>query len=80
MAGEHLEQFIAGVVTEAVVDPLEMVDVEEQHGEHAAPVVFCAKSLGEQLVETAAVDQVGQGIVVRHLLQGHARLIQLAEQ
>ncbi|MNI99802.1 hypothetical protein D3C73_1589760 [compost metagenome] len=27
VVGEHLEQFIASVMAEAVVDPLEMVDV-----------------------------------------------------
>ncbi|MCY1421735.1 hypothetical protein D9M71_373990 [compost metagenome] len=77
--GEHLEQFIASIVAEAVVDALEMIDVEEQDGEHAACLGALQKLLGEQLVESTTVDQVGQGVVVRHLLQGHARLVQLAE-
>ncbi|MNH41093.1 hypothetical protein D3C79_1025250 [compost metagenome] len=34
--GEHLEQFIAGIVAEAVIDALEMVDIQEQHREHTA--------------------------------------------
>ena len=36
--------------------------------------------LGENLIEAATIHQVGEGIVMRHLLQLHPRLIQLAEQ
>ncbi|MNF60641.1 hypothetical protein D3C84_422630 [compost metagenome] len=78
--GQDFEQFVAGVVAEAVVDPLEVVDVQKHHREHAAFIGFLEQLLGENLVEAAAVDQVGQGVIVRHFLQRHSRLIQLAEQ
>ena len=78
--GNDLEQGIAGVVAKAVVDAFEVVDVEKHHREHAAFGGFLAELLGKDLIEAAAVDQVGQGVVVGHLLQRHARLIKLAEQ
>ncbi|MNX84541.1 hypothetical protein D3C86_1163470 [compost metagenome] len=78
--GKHFEQFVSGIVAKAVVDPLEMVDVQEHDRQHPAFVGFLDEFFGEDLVEPAAVDQVGQRVVVRHLLQRHARLVQLAEQ
>ena len=80
MAGQYLEQFVARIMAQAVVDPLEMVNVEEQDGKHATFMGFLDELLGEDLIETASVDQAGQGIVVRDLLQGNACLVELAEQ
>ncbi|MNM82844.1 hypothetical protein D3C81_948870 [compost metagenome] len=76
--GKHFEQFVTGIVAKAVVDPLEMVDVQEHDRQHPAFVGFLDEFFSEDLVEPAAVDQVGQRIVVRQLLQRHARLVKLA--
>nr|GFD20349.1 hypothetical protein [Tanacetum cinerariifolium] len=78
--GDHLEEFVAGIVAEAVVDALEVVDVQKHHGQHALRQLLLHQTLGENLVEAATVDQVGQRVVMRDLLQGHARLVELAEQ
>ncbi|MMZ71796.1 hypothetical protein D3C87_1340610 [compost metagenome] len=55
-----------------------MVDVQEHDRQHPAFVDFLDEFFSEDLVEPAAVDQVGQRIVVRQLLQRHARLVKLA--
>ena len=80
VVGDYLEQLVTGVVAEAVVDALEMVDVEEHHGQAVFAGLSFDQTLGENLVESAAVEQVGQGIIVRRLLQRSAGLVQLAEQ
>ncbi|MND85417.1 hypothetical protein D3C80_773430 [compost metagenome] len=78
--GDDLQQFITGVVAEAVIDALEMVDVQEHHRQHPLVGAALAQFIGENLIETATVGQVGQGVQVGHLLQRQARLVQLAEQ
>ncbi|MNI32229.1 hypothetical protein D3C73_861350 [compost metagenome] len=80
VAGHDREQFIAGIMAQAVVDTLEVVQVEEHHRKHAAFRGLLEQFLGENLVEAAAVDQTGQGVVVRCVLQRQACLIQLAQQ
>lgn len=69
MVGNDLEQFIASVVAKAVIDAFEMVDIQEHHRQAAFAGQVLGQAFGEQLVETTAVDQVGQCIVVRCLLQ-----------
>ncbi|MNP06682.1 hypothetical protein D3C76_986770 [compost metagenome] len=80
VAGNDLEQLIAGIVTKAVVDSFEMIDIEEHHRQHAFIAALFDQALGKHLIEAATVDQVGQGVVMSGLLQRHPRLIQLAEQ
>ncbi|MNP16498.1 hypothetical protein D3C76_1088930 [compost metagenome] len=69
MAGDGLEQFVAGIVAKAVVDTFEVVDVEEHHRQPIGAGRVFGQLFGEQLVEAATVDQVGQRVVVRSLLQ-----------
>ena len=73
-AGDVLEQLVADAVAEAVVDHLEVVEVEEQHGDLADA------GAGEQLVEARddrrTVGELGE-LVVRGCvgqLGGHALL------
>ena len=80
MARQHREQLVAGVMPEAVIDTLEMVDIEENCRHHAFALGFFCDFLGEDLIETAAIEQAGQGVIMRHLLQRGAGLVQLAEQ
>ncbi|MNH06806.1 hypothetical protein D3C79_661850 [compost metagenome] len=35
VAGDNLEQLIASIMTEAVIDAFEMINVEEHHRQHA---------------------------------------------
>ena len=55
---DALQDLVAGVVAEAVVDPLEPVEVEEQHGDRAGS----CDQLIDQLGEAGAVRQPGQRI------------------
>ena len=78
--GHGHQQLVAGVVAEAVVDALEVIDVEKHHPQAAPLLGMALEDLGEGLIEGAAVVQVGEGIVVRGLLQRSARLVELADQ
>ncbi|MNT34884.1 hypothetical protein D3C72_1708850 [compost metagenome] len=80
VAGDDFQQLVASIMAQAVVDALEVIDIQKHDRQHAAMGAFLDEFFGEDLIEAATVDQVGQGIVVRHLLQRHACLIQLAEQ
>ncbi|MNR26557.1 hypothetical protein D3C85_1437800 [compost metagenome] len=57
-----------------------MVNVQEQDRQHPALVGLLDEFFGEDLIETPTIEQVGQGIVVCHLLQRHTGLVELAEQ
>lgn len=59
---------VAAAVTEAVVDPLKVVQVHHQHGQRLA---FLARGqdLGDHLGEGAAVEQIGQRVVMGHRVE-----------
>ncbi|MCY1510187.1 hypothetical protein D9M68_445570 [compost metagenome] len=78
--GHHLEQLVAGVVAEAVVDALEVVDVEEHHGQRLLELGVVEQFFAEVVVEGAAIGQVGQGVVVGDVLQLHLHLLQFPQQ
>ena len=64
--GDRDEEVVAGLVTEAVVDHLEPVEVEEQHGEALAVVARRrVEHVGEPVEEQRAVRQPGEGVVER---------------
>ena len=63
------EQLVAGVVAQAVVDHLEAVDVEEQHGDLAGAPREAEESLAEAVEEERAIRQLGQRIVERLVLE-----------
>ena len=67
-------------MAKAIVDALEVIDIKEHDRQLATLCGFLRKLLGKDLVEAATVDQVGQGVVMRHLLQRLPGLVQLAEQ
>ena len=61
--GRFDEQHVAGGVAEAVVDLLEAVEVEEQHGE-AGPVAAGDEQAGVGVLEEhRAVGEAGEGVV-----------------
>jgi hypothetical protein len=51
-------------VAEGVVDLLEAVEVDEQHGHAVAGALGALERLGEAVVEQAAVGQAGERVVV----------------
>ena len=64
--GDGLEQFVAALVAERVVDALEFVEVQIKHRELlAAPDAL--ERLLELLAEEHPVGQIGQRIVVRQM-------------
>ena len=68
LRGNHFEQFVPRIVAKAVVDAFEVVDIEEHHRQHGVIAGAFNQLFGKQLVKTATVDQVGQRVVMRHLL------------
>ena len=56
------QQPVAGQVAEAVVDELELVDVEEQHGDLAVRALGSCKCVIEAIDEERAVRQPREGI------------------
>ena len=74
--GHGDQQAVAGRVSEAVVDRLEVVEVQEQHGDRVGPPVASVHGVGEPVKEQGAVGQAGErvveGLVVELLLEGAA--------
>ncbi len=69
--GRDAQQPVAGVVSEAVVYPLEEVEVEEQDGERRTRALRARERLGELAREAGAVrkrgDRVVEGLVAHRL-------------
>ena len=66
----HLEQHpVAGRVTEAVVDRLEIVEVEEDHRECGLLAPRAGQRVPDALVEQRAVGEIGDRIVERLVLE-----------
>src|SRR5215210_7081254 len=60
------EQLVAGVVAVAVVDGLELVDVEQQHAHAGVPAV---ERVLEPVVEERAIRELSEGVVERLALE-----------
>ena len=69
MPGQHREQLVARIVAKAVIDALEVINVEKDYRQHALASGFFRNLFREDLIETTAVEQAGQCIEVGHLLQ-----------
>lgn len=68
-AGGLDEEFVAGLVAEAVVDRLEAVEVDEEHGGAGVAGAAAAEGLADPLGEQGAVGQVGERVVLGVVLQ-----------
>ena len=62
-ARDLLEQLVAGVVTEAVVDLLEPVEVDEQQRENLVRALRARQGLVETVAEQRAVGEAGEAVV-----------------
>ncbi len=69
--GHLLQQLIADVVAQRVVDVLEQIQIDEQHRDTGAAMGGVGDRLRQRLVELEAVGQGGQRVVMRQI--GHAR-------
>ena len=64
-AGDLFEQRVAGGVTHRVVHGLEVVEVDEQHGDLAAVAGRVGERAVDEIAELQAVREPGQRVVVR---------------
>ena len=60
---DECQQFIAGGVAQAVVDPLKAVEVEEQHGRQRSSAAAAGQRLAEAVQEERTVGETGQRVV-----------------
>ncbi len=75
----HDQQPIARVVPEAVVDHLEAIQVEEEHGNGDAAPAGAGERLGEAVHEQGSVGQAGQWVVERQVSQLLLRPVPLGD-
>ena len=68
-AADRADDLVAGLVAAGVVDVLEAVEVEQEDRALAAVAGGVGDELGELLVEAAAVEELGQRVVVGQVLQ-----------
>jgi hypothetical protein len=61
--GHRHQQLITGCVAQAVVDRLEVVEVEEQNGKRITSAILSRKCVLHPVREEGPVGEVGQGIV-----------------
>ena len=66
--GNAAEQLVARPVTEAVVDVLEPVEVDEQHGECAGTAIGARECMSDAVLEQRPIGQAGQGVAESLLL------------
>ena len=74
--GDMLEQLVAGLVAEGVVDPAEVIEVDEERRHQPIVAVGVLQGLGQPLLVGEAIGQAGETVVVgqrAHLLQ-HPRI------
>ncbi len=72
--GDFLQQLVAGLVAQRVVDLLESIQVQEQHREPPVVAMGLVDGLDEQLAEQAAVGQAGQPVVIGEVLDARGML------
>src|SRR5262249_19778344 len=68
-----------GAVAETVVDLLEVIEVEEHHGQAVARRALAAESKSQLFLETAAIGQSGDRIEARHPVDFGLRVAALGD-
>ena len=59
----HAQQFVAGLMPEAIVHCFESVEINAQHGEHLAPALGARQSLLQAVFRNGAIRQPRERIV-----------------
>ncbi len=72
--GELLQHLVADAVAVDVVDPLEVVDVEHEDGDGAMRAARLLQRVQQPLVERAVVEEAGQRVGLRLMLEPRADL------
>ena len=68
------QQGVAGIMTERIVDDLEAVEIDEQHGELPLVAPRGLDRKMQQLVEHLAIGQTGQAVMRRQIFDPLVRL------
>ena len=74
---DRLQQLVARVVTERVVDPLEVIEVEEEARDVRAVALRLGEDLLQPLVEQRPVREAGEDVVLRELVRVRRRDLEL---
>jgi hypothetical protein len=61
--GHGHQQAVAGRMPEAVIDRLEVIEVQEQHADRISAPVASVHGMRETVQEQGAVGQAGEGVV-----------------
>ena len=72
--GEPPQHLVADAVTVHVVDALEVVDVEHQHGDRPMRAARLLQRVQQPLVEAAVVEEPGERVGLRLVLEARADL------
>ena len=67
-SSDLLQQGVAGVMPQGVVDQLEVIQVQEQDRQWAVITLGQRQELGQHVAEERTIGQPGQDIVLRHVL------------
>ncbi len=78
-SGDALEQIVARLVAERVVDVLEVVEIDQKHCARRAVARTPLHLLGQFLLEAAPVEQTGQEIVIDHVFEASRQLLALRD-
>ena len=78
-ASNRLEQLVADRVAKTVIDELETVEVEIEHGCLLVRAIEARENLVEPLLKPRAVRQAGQCIMMRHMRDPSFRLPALGD-
>jgi hypothetical protein len=73
----RLQQLVAGIVTEGVVDPLEVIEIEEQARDVRAVSLRLGEDLLQPLVEQRSIRQSGENVMLRELVGVRRRDLEL---
>ncbi len=65
--GHRLEQFVAGRMTQRIVDSLELIEVDRHQGDFVAAAIDADQSVVEHVAELQAVRQFRQPVVPREI-------------
>lgn len=77
--GHALKHDIAYAVTEGVVDQLETIEVEEEHGDEASGALQATKRMAEPVHQDRAVGHAGERVRRRAALEQDVRLLTLGD-
>ena len=77
--GDGLEQLVADRVAEAVVDLLEAVEVEEQHGAQLVVGARAVQRAAQAILEQQTVGQAGQRVVVGLVVESRLGMLEAGD-